>query len=119
MDVLQLMLYWFFVPARKLVGGSGSGEQHFETKDNRKVRVESINHQQFPIPKRNCVFCWSQVLEWTADFARIANVVQLEMDPHQRTTNDYDEHHKQRQAQSALEMALENDDSDEEYNHHR
>ena len=63
--------------------------------------------------------CRSQVLEWTADFARIANVVQLEMDPHQRTTNDYDEHHKQRQAQSALEMALENDDSDEEYNHHR
>ncbi len=48
-----------------------------------------------------------QVLSFTADLARTANVLQLEMDPHQRTTQDYDEHHKQRQAQSALEMAME------------
>lgn len=70
---------------RSRVGDNGRG-QHFETKDGK------------------------QVLAWTTDIVRTANAIQLEMDPHQRTTSDYDEHHKQRQAQSALQMAMETDD---------
>jgi len=51
-----------------------------------------------------------QVLVWTTDLVRTGNITQLEMDPHQRTTQDYDEHHKQRQAQSALNMAMDPDE---------
>lgn len=59
-----------------------------------------------------CVCVCLQVLQWTTDIVRTANSVQLEMDPHQRTTHDYEEHHKQRQAQSALEMAMREADED-------